>query len=371
MKYWRIMALLIFTGSRLALSGQEPLPDAAETPPSGEAAPAVFPLIPLLEAAFGGSLRWRPDWPPDIPPDAFALSGEKPESPPKPLSLVLSNGTETFSLKRNSAGRLTEFPWFTPDARLRVTAGYDASGAIQSLSLSAAGAAGQTWKCAFPPGFFPYGPGSTGGIFPPVRVSQNAAAFVVVFAESPDSLSETWYDEAGNPLVRCEAPVSAENGSWRVRSLQIRDQSGPRSEVYAFDNGGNITEVTSPAGRFSALYRDNRPRYWERQPVSGPAGAEDSPWTDFYRSALGWDERGLLMALSFEDPFPAESPADAGEAVPSALPSASPPEFRYEYERNAAGNWTKRRDTAVTGQFGVPISRSGGVWTRQIYFTKD
>jgi hypothetical protein len=379
MRSWRTIFLLILVSLNApvrvpAQEGAPPKepPPAQETDTAAAATPVVFSLIPLLEAAFSGELYWRPDWPVDIPPDGFALVGEKNGPPRGSLMLTLINETESFSFSRDSAGRLTEFPYFSRNDYLKIKAAYDSSGAIVSLKVSAPVPAGddktgdaavssendsapakaaeeknarQIWDVEFPPDFFPYSDYSPGGVFPPVKVSSEDAAFFVVLHESPVFLSETWYDGEGNTLAHFKAPVRVDNGAWRVLSLQTWDAAGARGEDYFFDSGGNISEVRSQAGTFSALYRDKRPLYWNRQPDSEGAAA---------RSSLQWDEGGFLLYLRFEDTAP-----------------ALPVEYHYEYERNAAGYWIKRRDIAIIAHFGVFAPRLERTWTRRIGFAED
>jgi hypothetical protein len=371
---------------------------AADAPPLAEDSagepnapvPAVVPLIPLLEAAFSGNLRWRPDWPEELPPDAFSLPGEGPDAPHRPLSITLSNGTETYTFRRDSAGRLREFPFFMGDSAVRVRAAYGPGGELLSMSVSAAlpaadarnadarnadahnatdahaaaeseglpaESAETVWDCVFPADFTLYGGDSRSGALAPVTVSAGGAAFFVLLRESPAALSETWYDGEGSPLVHYNAPVLWEQGSWHIRSLRTWDGEGPRLVEYAVDSGGNISEVRSPEGRFTALYQGTRPRYWERQPAARPAGEGEGepPESPHSRSVLHWDARGFLESLSLENA------ADSPE---------TPVEYRYEYTQDA-GNWIKRQDIAITGQFGVFVPRPGLVWTRAISFTEE
>jgi hypothetical protein len=354
-----------------------PIRAAAQNGQPGEASggvpePAVFSLMPLLEAALSGDLIWRPDWPPDIPPDSFSLPGEQRDAP---LSITLSNGDETYRFRRDSAGRLREFPFFSPDARMDVQAVYDSAAELVSMSVSAAapggnGEAGQTvWNITFPPDFLLYGGPS------PVRVSRDGGDFFVFFLETPAFISETWYDEAGNLLAYFRAAVLRQNGSWRIRSLQTRDAEGRRSGEYAFDAGGNISEVRSPRGVFQALYRDKRPRYWERRPSEGGGDA---------RFTLQWDERALLMNLGIDPSARADASALADEAILAegegnaladasalAAEATSPVEYRYEYALDAAGNWIRRQDIAIISSFGVFVPRPDRAWTRHIGFTGD
>jgi hypothetical protein len=363
---------------------------AAQTSRAGDAAgPEIFSLIPLLEAAFNGELRWRPDWPEDIPPDGFSLTGERTGAPRIPVALTLSNGVESFGFERDGAGRLREFPFFSRNACLRVKAVYDSSGAMARMSVDITASAASenetgvdsagnqtaqseaveiTWDIEFPPGFFPYGDNSPGGVFPPLKVSRDNASFFVILFESPAFLSETWYDGEGNPLSYFKAPVRLEDGAWRIQSLHFWSAESSYSEEYSFDSGGNISEVRSTDGRFSALYLGNRPRYWERQPASG------SQETSHF--ALQWDERGFLLSLRLEDTVLAseDTPLEpAAGVIPAEDAGTEPPplEYRYEYGWDTGGNWISRQDIVIISRFGVFIPLPDRVWTRRISFWED
>jgi hypothetical protein len=303
--------------------------------------PAAFSLIPLLEAAFSGELRWRPDWPVVFPPDAFCLAGESsPGAPGGSLAITLSGETEIFSFHRNDRGRLDEFPFFFSDAWYKIQAAYADSGAILSMNISAE----TSWTIEFPPDFFPYNDAlaPVDGVFPPIRVAGGEAVCFVIILENPAFISETWYDQAGNLMAYFKARIHRDfaglrpGRGWRVQSLQIRDQDGLRAEDYFFDAAGNLSEVRREAGVFSALYQGKRPRYWER-----PDG---SPVT------LQWDRRGLLVG---------RKPGGAAD---------SPAEYRYEYELDTAGNWLKRQDIAIISRFGVFVAQTGKAWSRTMRY---
>jgi hypothetical protein len=331
-----------------------------------ESGPAIFPLIPLLEAAFSGELRWRPDWPVDFPPDAFSLAAGGQTG--RALVISLSNDTDSYTFMRNGAGRLREFPFFSPSGLLQVEAIWAASGALRGLKVNAAAADSETaWDFTFPPDFSPFSGIFPGGDFSPVQVSANNADFFVLVRENPRLLTETWYDGQGNLVAFFKAPVLESGGRSFVQGLQTPDTSNPgftgwRGEDYFFDAGGNISEIRSPAGTFSAQYEDRRPRYWNlRIDASGgslppsdaapPAVSEEPPLT---RLALQWDARLLLVNMRpVDEPLP-----------------AAPVEYRYEYELDADGNWVKRQDIEMISQFGVFFPRPGKTWVRDISFTE-
>ena len=302
-----------------------------------------FFLIPVLEAVFSGNPRWSPDWPSDIPPDGFFL-------PPgnSPLrALELSNGDETFTLSRDREGRLLEFPFFYKGGCAKVKTKYSTSGALQTMNISFKNLSAQdeeTWDITFPPDFFPYSRLSPGGSFPVLRVSTGDSDFFVFIFESPIFLTETWYDSGGNMLVFCKASVDAENGAWRIRSLQIYGESGIRFEDRFFDSFGNITEVHyfsdgSEDRKILALYRDSMPTYWR---------------SDDFVYDMQWDARSVLTIIKAWD-------ASGGLDT----------EYRYKYDMDAFGNWIRREETAYRIQFDLLTpqpSYSRGIWSRRLEF---
>jgi hypothetical protein len=317
-------------------------------PVDASSAEIDFFLIPLLEAAFSGNVYWRPDWPQDIPPDGFSLQREN-EVPEK---IELFNNVKKFIIKRDNEGRLVEFPFFMADGYVRVKAIYADTGALQAMSVSfflsdipVEKQADQTekkiWNIEFPTGFVPYGDFSPGGTFPPAKINCGDSIFYVFFFESPTFFTETWYDSEGNFLSFCKAfvdrnkPVSA--CTWCIKSLQIHDSASPRFEDYFFDSEGNITEVRLSEKSFQAVYRNGRPCYWRYK--EGP------------QYELEWDTQGFLTRIRTADI-----------------------EYRYEYERDAAGNWIDRMETAYKTQFGLLIptpSYSRGTWNRRIQFFEN
>jgi hypothetical protein len=363
--------------------------DSAANGVQAESGPGIFPLLPLMEAVFSGESRWRPDWPEDFPPDAFSLSGSVNsaggDSAPSGKALVveLSNGTDSYTFRRDSAGRLLEFPFFSSKGLMKASAAYDDSGALRGLqivTLAAASAAdspaadgtnaasadsaagGETaWNIIFPQGFLLFSD-NPGGDFPPLQVSSNGTIFFVLVHESPLLLTETWYDAQGNMTAFFKAPLMESGGRSFVQSLQTLDASNPegalwRNEDYFFDSGGNTSEIRSETGVFSALYQNKRPRYWKRQ----IAAAGEKPQVS--RLALQWDARWLLVNMrSVDEPVSVDGTADGTVSAPA--------EFRYEYELDAGGNWVKRRDVEVISQFGVFIPMPGKTWIRNISFTE-
>jgi len=319
-----------------------------------------FFLIPVLETIFSGNLRWSPNWPSDVPPDGFSL----PRGNPLPEVLELSNGNDTFTLKRGSEGRLLEFPFFYDDGYAQIKLEYSLSGALQKMNISfkkfqvteeesqqedESQNEEETWLVTFPPNFLPYSELSLGGSFPVISVSSaslNSTAdsdFFVFIFESPLFLTETWYDSDGNMLVFCKASVDVENAAWRIRSLQIHGESGVRIEDRFFDSFGNITELRFYSGgsedrKVLALYRDSMPVYWRL----------DGSIYD-----LQWDARGILTIIKAWD--------ETG---------AFDTEYRYRYDMDG-GVWVRREEAAYRTQFDLLTPQpvySRGIWTRRLEF---
>jgi hypothetical protein len=327
---------------------------AQNEPPQTSA--AVFPLFPVLEAAFSGELFWRPDWPESFPPDAFSPAGggyRKAFANPA-LAITLSNGIDSFSFLRDSANHLREFPFFLQSGAAKVEALWTDTGALRELKISAASPDSETlWNFTFPPDFFSLNDISRNGAFSPVNVSSNGANFFVVLHESGELFTETWYDEQGNLSVFFGFLLLQKKGeSYRVGGMQKLDAAGSQSTDYYFDSEGNITEIRFPDAVFQALYRDRRPRYWKLQPE------KELPVS---RLALQWDARWLLVNIRTLDE---SAGANSGEG--SLSMNAPPKEYRYEYELDSGGNWTKRQDIEMINQFGLLIPRAGKTWLRVI-----
>ena len=312
-----------------------------------------FFLLPVLETVFSDGPRWSPNWPSDFPPDGFSLP---PGNPPF-IVLELSNGDDTFVLRRDSDGRLLEFPFFYEGGYAKVQIDYSPSGAVQTMNIEFKKISAQeeesenddeedddTWLVTFPPDFLPYSELSPGGSFPVINVSSGDSDFFVFIFESPLFLTETWYDSDGNMLAFCKASVNLEKSAWRIRSLQIHGEGGVRFEDRFFDSSGNITEVRLSSegaedSRVLALYRDSMPVYWQR---------------DDFIYDLQWDTRGILTVIKAWDGT-----------------GAFDTEYRYRYDMDAFGTWVRREEAAYRVQYDLLTpqpSYSRGIWTRRLDF---
>jgi len=302
-----------------------------------------FFLLPLLETVFSGSINWRPDWPDEIPPDAFLPVGNR-----TPQAIELSNDTDTFVLRRNREGRLLEFPFFYKYGYAQVTAVYSATGCVSNMTVTIKNLASQDgekqadeekWNIVFPADFSPYSELSMGGSFPPVTVSSGDAVFFVFFFESPLFLTETWYDKDGNMLVFCKSPVYVQNGKWRITSMQIYESPDPRFIDYFYDSFGNLSQIRSEDADLSAVFAQQRPVFLQDADLQ-------------YK--FQWDNRSILSITNV-----------SGETEDLFT------EYRYEYQFDSLGNWTKRSETAYRIQFGLLTPQplySRGDWNRRLVF---
>jgi len=306
-------------------------------------------LVPILETVFKGYVEWRPDWPPDIPCDGFLVSNIDAFE----QTIELSNEKEIFVLKRNSEGRLTEFPFFQTEQYIIVKIDYDNDGLLQRMSLEVKNYASsdeddkttdqseeKPMIFNFQPEFFPYSDFSPGGAFPVITVTSDDSQYFVYLFESPLFLTETWYDGEGNMLVYLKADTYVTNGAWRIRSLQIQNADDIQFIDYFFDTSGNITEIRLKDSAFSALYAGKRPIYWHLSDLN---------------NELHWDTQGLMTYIRVYEP--------EGNKLTN--------EFRYVYQNDVFGNWVKRIETAYIFQYGLlaadpPSGR--GTWSRRIVY---
>jgi len=344
MKKKIIFFLTLFLLTAFSAMPQDAKTDTQDEQKDGDA--WDFFLLPLLETVFSGNINWCPDWPADIPPDAFLTDGNR-----KARIIELSNEADTFLLRRNSEGRLLEFPFFYKYGYAKVTAVYSASGCVSAMTVSIKNFASQdggeqaeeeTWDINFSADFLPYSELSTGGSFPPVTVTSGDTVYFVFFFESPAFLTETWYDKDGNMLVFCKAPVYVENGAWRITSMQIFESPDPRFIDYFYDSYGNISQVHSDDSVLSAIFTENRPVFWQD--------------TDL-QYEFQWDNRRVLSVTRA-----------SGETEDLFT------EYRYEYQFDSFGNWIKRSETAYRIQFGLLTPQplySRGAWNRRIVFEAD
>jgi hypothetical protein len=322
-------------------------PDAEPFPP--------FPIIPLLETAFAAELAWRPDWPQDIPPDAFAVKGKALR-----VSLAIDGGE--YRLRRDVDGRLAEFPALAEGVLVQAEALRGPDGGILGFSLTPQPSPAQAgsldreesgpWAVDFPEPLRPDSPLPVSGL-KPVWVSRGESVYFVLFLEGAGEISETWYDSggdfAGYYKARITRNLPPQNGGggidggapWRILSLETRSDRGTETEYYRFESGGNLSEVSSSAGIFSAVYgARGLPLYRELPPIEAQPRSY----------ALQWDERGLLVRQR-----------GASEGLDN-------PDYRYEYTLDEHLNWVERWETGMIRRFGVLIPTPIQHLKRQIVY---
>ena len=296
-------------------------------------------MVSLLEAAGGADLSWRPHWPPETPPDAFTLPGGVSS-----LTLELDGGEYRV---RAADGAPAEFPVY-----------FEGRWRPGTLSPGPGGGPGTLRVAAEVPleiVFLEYD-ADAGPLL--ARVTRGDTVYFTVLYRGSGGISETWYDQDGKALAFVDSR-SDPGGPVRRRTF-VDLSTGVEEETRRdYDGAGNITEISSPGGNFSALYdRRGRPRYWERRvpaeaespgdpaaPGEGEGGTRES-------YVLQWDQRGFLVRMT----------GTAGE---------EPVDYRYEYTLDERGNWTERREIRMIRRFGLLTPVPGPVVKRIIEYGPD
>jgi hypothetical protein len=343
------------------LGAQSAAPGDSPGPPESPGLP--LPLSLVLEAAYAGAGRWRPDWPREIPPDAFAAEGavvridlelgDKRGIGGAPWEGRAESERPRYRLARDRRGRPTDFPLALPGGAVfvQVEARYDEGGGVVGfvLDLPAAGnsldagtdarpeigaAPAESFvplSVQFPAPYLP-GRGNPPAA-EPVKVQSGEEIYYVLFDEGGGWISETWFDPWGNfaayfkTRIRWEDPAE---GGWTdegrgFRVLGLEGEGYNRDQYY--ESGGNLSGCSGDGGYFSALYdARGRPRYWMAE----------------RGYSLQWDEGGRLRDMRDLNP----SAADPGAGDPPEVPVV-PVDFRYEYDVDSRGNWIVRRETAL------------------------
>jgi hypothetical protein len=300
-------------------------------------------LIPILEAILSNNIYWNPEWPSAVPPDGFLIKNTKSQ----PSIIELYNGTVNFSVKRNAQGRLAEFPFFLSDGYAVVQVIYNET-ALRRVNITKFSYASDeetspsqemTLIINFPPEFLPYSELSLGGVFPVLNVMADDTPYFVFIFESPLFLSETWFNADGDMVLFSKAETIVDKGEWRIKTLQIHNDSGIYFIDYYHDSYGNVTEIRSDDRVISAFYRENLPRYKTGNDL---------------RYEYHWDTQGILTAVK----------GLAGNDFLFA-------EYRYGYDQDTTGNWVSRRETAYVNQYELMapnFSYSRGIWNRRIVY---
>lgn len=275
---------------------QEPAPAEAE-PAAGTAAP--FPLGPLLIAARQKTLLWRPDWDAALPPDGFRVSAGNA------VSIELTLHDQTYRVRRNTDGSIAEFPFQLAGRFVQVSIAYRPSGAVKTLVITGADETGQVDFISDTL----------------VRITQGDTVCFGAFRYEAAGIAETWYDPEGTALADFTARFFDVAGEPRLVSLTNRYEG--KEETYFYDSFGNISEIQTAAGVYSALYAgEQQPRYWTQ-------GAE--------QHILQWDAQGFPVRMS---------PSEGGAS-------------KYEYTLDPRGNWTERREIRMVPNRGTLVPSPG------------
>jgi hypothetical protein len=398
--------------------------DSPATPVNG---PPPFPLLSIIAASRRGSLDWQPDWPVSLPPDAFtpngAANGSATGDADRPLVIVLGTEEGDYTLRRDGRGGLREFPFPFDESEGGPPQGrrlYQVSflGAPTGDANDDAGYTGFTVTLPGPAGdpspvplwtveFLRFTYDGDAPLPVLCRLSGGGVWYFAALEYRGRRASETWFDAAGVALGIFN--YTGEEGAAEFDTARLRLQtwtafapspgtaalppaassaagqpgagqfpaSGPGAvplpaeSRYFYDSFGNVAELKTPAGNYSARYRrKNRPRYWHRplpqafSPIAispggaftalaadYPAGAE-TPRPAFF--SFQWDERGLLVRLSGQS-------EDGGFLQDS----------RYEYILDRWGNWTERRETIYIRSAGYLVPAAERRVTRRIEYQGD
>jgi YD repeat-containing protein len=324
----RLCGLVLALLSLSPLSGQEgDLSGTGDAPVSADA---------LRRAALGRDLVWRPDWPLALPPDAFT-----PLSDPSVRAVTLSLEGEEYRARRGEAGYFDLFPVYLEGGFSQAAL----NGGLQGIRVS--GKPGENSLDMEP---LRFNEEALPGL---VRIRRGGEVYFTVLEYGLNRVSETWYDREGGALrvITTRFPGPAE---LRVTDLK----GGPeKSERYDYDSSGNITEINSSRGNFTALYdRNNRPRYWERHPAEPPEGAPSGGGEDPADPAAGPNPAPIPDPAAGPGPDEAEGAFtlqwdEAGFLVRITGPAGAA-DYRYEYTLDERGNWTERREIRMVPRAG-------------------
>ncbi|MDR2491694.1 MAG: hypothetical protein LBD20_09875 [Spirochaetaceae bacterium] len=354
----------------------------------------IFPLVPLLDTAISGEVRWLPDWTVDMPPDAFSPTG------PRCRAVTVRYPDGELRLSRRRDGRLGEFPCRINGALYQAAAAWDARGRLASIqaafNLTAAGttavdAAGDGGTAAADGVPANGGTAAAGGApanggtanngaedeagadtlfiealaytesgYPTMlRLANGASYFFVSIDAREGKIIETWFaytegsgvDGDGTAAEKPDggATANGETGGGESAAVvaavfchKIDGQTGAAYQILSlypveasietrsFDSFGNITSLTSSLGEFTALYNEKGLRYWGH-------------------FAIQRDETGVPIRLS-------------------AIDGGEQDERRYEYRFDRQGNWTERREIRMRRTGGVLLPEAGPAVSRTINY---
>ncbi|MFP3089142.1 hypothetical protein LQZ21_02305 [Treponema sp. TIM-1] len=303
--------------------------------------PVFFPIYALLSALDAPDIRWQPDWPVAMPPDAFVVENGRPRS------ITLTLDSASWRVTRNRDELFTDFPFLFQGNFIQVRRVLGASGNIQELIIEDTD---RPWNIEFLDGDDP--------ALLVMRITQGEEVFFGVVQNALTGDMETWYDRNGNPLAVCTYLFNRPGSG--ILTMQNQYTDGEIQIEQHQNSFGNISEINSPLGRFSAGYtKDGRPRYWERRllrPMPADVEGEEPVLSEFHQSyAFQWNEGGFLVRLT-GTPGPDET---------------DPVDFRYDYTLDERGNWIERREIRMIPRFGILVPSPGARIIRTIEYGED
>lgn len=314
-------------------------PEESESPGEG---PVFFPVNALLSALRAPDIRWQPNWPITMPPDAFVVEHGQARS----ITLTMESGLLQISWNRTSP---VDFPFLFQGKFIQTRRIFEESGKIRELIIDEAG---RLWHIEFPDGDDP--------TLLIIRITQGEEVFFGVIQRALIRDMETWYDRDGTPLAVFTYRFDRSGEGPRIVKIQ-NQHTGEEAQTEQYqDSFGNISEIISPLGRFSARYtKDGRPRYWDRWillPMPAGEDGEESVLPEFHQSyTFQWDEAGFLVRIT-GTPGPGEE---------------DPVDIRFDYTLDERGNWIERREIRMIPRFGVLVPSPGPRISRAIEYGED
>lgn len=265
---------------------------------------------------------------------------------------VLRDGVE-FRAGWNGEGSVTEFPYLFKGELAQVQVEYAGDSRIARLSLVPA--AGETVEEADGGSGAEAGEADEAG---PIllevleydgnspsllRARQGDLYSFILLQRGTGFMYETWYDEAGAALAAYE-----HRRTGRINEVRRRSDSGETVGLRHYDSRFLLTAMSGPGGGCSVnYYRQNLPKYWERQPAG--------------HYSLQWDEGGFLVRCY----------GASETTAPGAAENGGGEDFfdcRYEYTLDDRGNWVERREFLMTRRFGLLSAMPGETVRREILY---
>jgi hypothetical protein len=307
-----------------------------------------------------------------MPPDVFAVNGSRV------ITVALETGG--YTLRRGADGRLSEFPFLRQGVFWQVTTLFGRNGAVTGftaaipspppdVSVEDAAACAETPEMAetlIEIEILETGRDGIPNIF---RIKMGEAYYFSSLQKTNDVILEVWY-EAGTEEAPEAKPLSVFLLSYRnsdddklLTLQQNTDSENGTAETYHYDSMGNLTEIDAEDYSFSAAYNERGLRYWNRR-FTRPAENGDGAGEAAAAGETELPETVQKLYLQYDEkPLPVRLSGDSTEAGADTVI-----DWRYEYDFDARGNWTERREIRMSEFLGVLVAGRGAVVKRVIEY---